>query len=249
VAILTLMATRGYADKLGPINDPTNEPPSAGTVIYSVTGQTISSTYQTGTANFTAGSTTTNIAFAFREDPAFLELADVSLINLTTGSLTNLMVNGDFSAGPVGSSAPSGWSYLNSFGASFGGVLDSGCGPSGGNCYFDGAVQAYDAINQLVTTISGDQYQLSFEYADDCPGACGTGGGVTTYQPVSTNGDVSDTAGNGRDMYVYAANTVITAATPEPSSFILLATLLATLAILIRFPWIRLLHRFRPGRV
>src|SRR5690348_9017619 len=131
-ALALATATSAFADKSGPINDPTNEPPPAGSIIDQLTGLTISSTYNTRTADFVAGSTTTNLAFAFREDPAFLELDNVSLVDLTTPS-GNLLVNGDFNAGPVGSPAPTGWAYLNSFGASFGGVVRSGCGPDSSN--------------------------------------------------------------------------------------------------------------------
>lgn len=212
--------------------NPINQPPPVGAVIYSLTGQTISGTYQTATASFVAGSTNTNLAFAFREDPAFLELADVSMVDLTTPG-PNLVVNGDFSLGPVGSSAPTGWAYLNTFGATFGGVVRAGCGPTGGNCYYDGAVQAYDAINQIIATTVGDTYQVTFSYADSCPGSCGTAGGLTVYQPVSTNGDVTDTGGNGRDMFVYAGASVPVRA-PEPVSFSLLGAGLIGLGLLGR---------------
>ncbi len=220
--------------------DPTNEPPPAGTVIYSLTGQTISSTYQTGIADFVAGVSNTNISFAFREDPAHLELGDVSLIDTTTGS-SNLLLNGDFGLGPVGSPAPTDWAYLNNFGAAAGGVVDPGCGPGvtgtnpNDNCYFDGAVQAYDAINQVVATTVGDSYELSFQYAYNCPGSCGEAGDVTVYQPLSTNGDVSDTGGNGRDMFVYAGAGVPTPSTvPEPSSLALFGIGLFGLACVAR---------------
>lgn len=36
--------------------------------------------------------------------------------------------------------------------------MRSGCGLTRGNCYFDGAVQAYDAINQVIPTTVGDTY-------------------------------------------------------------------------------------------
>lgn len=211
---------------------PINQPPPVGTVIASLTGQPIIGTYTPVTTTFVAGSANTNLAFAFREDPAFLELADVTMTDLTTPG-PNLVVNGDFALGPVGSPAPTGWSYLNTFGAAFGGVVRAGCGPTGGNCYYDGAVQAYDAINQIIATTIGDTYQVTFSYADSCPGSCGTAGGVTVYQPVSTNGDVSDTGGNGRDMFVYAGASVPVRA-PEPVSFSLLGAGLLGLGLLGR---------------
>jgi PEP-CTERM motif-containing protein len=238
-AVVLATATSAFADKSGPINDPTNEPPPVGTVIDQLTGLPIVGTYNTRTATFVAGSTTTNLSFALREDPAFIDLADVSLVDMTTSS-GNLLVNGDFGAGPVGASAPTGWAYLNTFGASFGGFVQSGCGPGatatnpGNNCYDDGAVQAYDAINQLVSTTIGDVYQVSYEYRDTCAGSCGTAGGVTLYQPISTNGDVSDIGGNGRDMFVYAGASVPTAATPEPSSLLLFGSGLLALGGAIR---------------
>src|SRR5690349_1440623 len=82
-AVVLATATSAFADKSGPINDPTNEPPPAGTVIDQLTGLPIVSAYNTRTPTFVAGSTTTNLAFAFREDPAFLELGNVSLVDLT----------------------------------------------------------------------------------------------------------------------------------------------------------------------
>ena len=211
----------------------TNQPPPTGTIIDQLTGLPIISTYSTRTVNFTATTTGTNLAFAFREDPAFLQLDNVSLVDLTHPS-SNLVVNGDFELGPVGSQAPTGWAYLNTFGAAFGGVVQSSCGVGGSNCYFDGAVQAYDAINQVIATAVGDLYQLSYSYSDNCAGDCGTAGGVTVYQPLSTNGDVTDTGGNGRDMFVYAGETVPTRGVPEPASVILFGTALAGFGLLRR---------------
>lgn len=53
----------------------------------------------TVSVQFTAALASTDITFAFREDPAFISFGDVSLLNVTTGSLTNLLVNGDFGGG------------------------------------------------------------------------------------------------------------------------------------------------------
>lgn len=210
------------------IASPMNEPPPVGTIIDSLTGQSITGTYVERTASFVAGTTSTNLAFAFREDPAFLELSDVEMVDHTTSG-PNLVVNGDFTGAP--GSEPTGWTYLNTFGASAGGQIRGGCGTTGQNCYYDGAVQAYDGINQAIATTIGDTYDVTYWYADNCPGTCGTPGGVTTYQPLSTNGDVSDTDGNGRDMFVYAGASIpVRSTVPEPGSLALLgAGLLALL--------------------
>ncbi len=206
-----------------------NNPPPTGNVIYSLTGQAISSSYQTATVTFQASTTSTNLAFAFREDPAFLDLANVSL---TTGGGSNLLANGDFSGGtytvggsPNQQAEPNGWTYLNIYGATYGGSVNSTCGPSGGTCYYDGAVGAYDGINQVVATTIGTTYTLTFEYADNGPGY----GYPGTYQPLSTNG-YSGTSGNGRDMFVYAGASIPTAA-PEPGTFALFAGALAALGL------------------
>jgi len=150
--------------------------------------------------NFTAALTNTDITLAFREDPAFVFISDVSLIDNTTSS-GNLLVNGDFSGGTytsAGNSAtPIGWTYANAYGATFGGVVATGCYGGAAYCWEDGAVQAYDAIDQVVATNPGDVYTLSFLYSDDS-------NVLTTFSDLSTNGDSSDTGGNGVDILAYA---------------------------------------------
>lgn len=213
---------------------PMNQPPPIGNIVDQLTGLPITGTYATRTVDFVATAPATNLAFAIREDPAFINLANVSVTDLTHPG-GNLVVNGSFAggtyAGPPGSRGPQpvGWTYLNTFGASFGGEVQSGCGPTGGFCYDDGAVQAYDGINQLITTSVGDTYQLSYAYTDTDPAAFGGG---QFYQPVSTNGDVTDTGGNGRDLFAYAGATVPVRA-PEPASLAVLGAALAG------FGWIR----------
>jgi hypothetical protein len=206
--------------------DPTNLPPPTGNVIDQLTGLPIVGNYQTRTVNFTATMGMTNLSFAFREDPSFLLLDNVTLNDVTHPS-GNLVVNGDFEAGPVGSSQPTGWTYLNNFGASFGGVVTSECG-NPGVCYEDGAVQAYDSITQAIATTIGDTYHLSYQYADLSPG-----GSPGVYQPLSTNGDVSGTGGNGRDMFVFAGGIPVRAA-PEPASLALLGSGLLGFGLLRR---------------
>jgi hypothetical protein len=183
-----------------------NNPPPAGPVILDLNGTAIPHAYANYTASFVATSSTTDLSFAFREDPAFLFLSNVSL---TTGGGANLLVNGDFNAGPVGASAPTGWTYLNTFGATFGGVVQAGGGVGVNNAYVDGAVQAYDAITQAVSTTVGATYTVSFELNDNS--------GLTTFSQLSTNGDTTDTGGNGADLIVYGGAGVPTiAAAPGP---------------------------------
>jgi len=165
------------------------------------------------------GTTTTNISFALREDPAFLFLDDVTMKNVTT-SKDVPVVNGGFESGPLGASAPAGWTYLNTFGASFGGIVESNAfisnpgANSGNNYYYDGAVQAYDGITQAITTTIGDSYTISFWLADNGP--------LSTFSRLSTNGDVTDIGGNGVDLLVYAGAIPSVSTTPEPASLTML---------------------------
>jgi hypothetical protein len=199
-----------------------NDPPPAGPVVLDLAGTPVPHTYTDYSVSFTAGTTATDISFAFREDPAFLELSNV--VVTLAGSGTNLLTNGDFSLGPVGANAPAGWTYLNIFGAAAAGVVSSGCGPTGGNCYFDGAVQAYDAITQSIATTVGDVYTISFELNDNGP--------LTTFSQLSTNGDTTDTGGNGIDLLVYAGAGTPVPATPIPAALPLVATGLGALGLL-----------------
>ena len=193
------------ARKPGPTVDPTNVPPPAGAISdlngTAIPGHGNGTTFQQYTVNFVAILTNTAITFAFREDPAFVSIENVSLQDLTTPG-GNLLVNGDFSGGTYtnsgNSATPLGWTYANVYGASSGGEVQTGCGgpQPGGYCWYDGAVQAYDAISQTVATTIGHTYQISYYLADNSGGS--------TFSRLSTNGDVSDPGGNGIDVLAYA---------------------------------------------
>jgi hypothetical protein len=206
-----------------------NQPPPVGPILdlngTPVPGGGDGVTYQHYTVNFIGALTNTDITFAFREDPAFLSFTDASVTDLTSPS-GNLLVNGNFQGGTHtsngNSSTPVGWDYANVFGASFGGVVST-CNPapsSNISCWFDGAVQAYDAINQTIPTTIGDNYQISFFLADDSSCGC-------NFSDVSTNGNVTGTGGNGINLTVYAQAglpSLSPTPTPEPTSLALLAT-------------------------
>ena len=197
-----------------------NNPPPVGAILDlggSETG-TAAQTINHGSAvtesvSFTGGVTSTNITFAFREDPAYISFSNVMLVD-TTNPSGNLITNGDFSSGS-GNNATN-WSFVNVYGAAASGVVSSSCGGGFATCWFDGSVQAYDAITQVVGTTIGDNYTLSFGYSDD--------GGYTNFSDISTNGNVTGTGGNGVDILAYAqAGIPAASATPEPQSLALTA--------------------------
>jgi hypothetical protein len=170
-------------------------------------GTPVPHTYQQYTTSFVATSTQSFISFAFREDPAFLGLDDVSV---TFAMGPNFILNGGFESGPVGQNAPANWTYLNVFGAGAAGVVANNGTPgphTGSNYYRDGAIQAYDAITQQITTVIGATYDISFWLSDN--------GGLTQFRSVSTNGQPG-TGGNGIDVVVYAGDSVPTPAVPGP---------------------------------
>ena len=201
---------------------PVNQPPPAGPVVLDLNGTTIPHGYQFYSVSFIASSATTNISFAFREDPAFLHLDSVDVHPFFGGS--NLIVNGDFELGVVGSPAPVGWTYLN-FGATSGGQVQAGCG-NPGNCYRDGSDQAYDVITQAIATAIAAQYTIAFQLWDDGP--------LTTFSRLSTNGNTTDTGGNGANLLVYAGAlpTAADGNTPLPAALPLFATGLGALGLL-----------------
>ena len=215
LVLLVVLMTPG-ATAAGPSN---NLPPT-GPVILDLNGTLIPHSYKLYTASFVATSAATNLSFAFRDDPAFLELSSVSV---TTGSGSNLVSNGNFASGTIGASAPNGWTYLNQFGATFSGALTSGCGVASANCYYDGSVQAYDVITQVIATKIGSTYNVAFDLNET--------GSLTTFSRLSTNGNINTTAGNGVDLLVYAGAVPKVA---EPSSLAVLFVGLAGLGWITR---------------
>lgn len=208
---------------------PFNQPPPAGAIL-DLNGDPITNVQQSYSVNFSAAVADTAITFAFRQDPSFLSFSNASLVDLTTAS-GNLLVNGDFSAvGSVGTNSPPGWTYANIYGAYAAGVVDSGCGVGGSNCWYDGAVQAYDAISQTVSTNIGDTYQISFNLNGG-----GFGNNAGFYSDLSTNGDISGTGGTGIDVLAYAqAGLPVAGTVPEPAAWALMLVGFGSMGALLR---------------
>jgi hypothetical protein len=194
----------------------TNNPPPSGAIL-DLSGTPIpgggNSTYQQYTVDFTANIANTAITFAFREDPAFISFSNASVVDTSTQS-ANLLVNGNFSQGVYTDNGnaftPVGWTYANEFGASSGGIVAQNCGVGEGGtygvgpCWYDGAVQAYDAISQTIPTTVGDHYRITFWVADNSGCRTDGGGPSCNFSDVSTNGDTTNTGGNGINVTVYA---------------------------------------------
>jgi hypothetical protein len=188
-----------------------NDPPPPGAIL-DLNGQPVPhGAPQTYTVDFTADLADTSISLAFRDDPAFFSVTDITLTDLTHPS-GNLVLNGDFSLGPVGSENPVDWTFHNTFGAESSGIVSNNCGGGiVGNCWLDGSAQAYDEISQTIATTVGHVYQVSFAATD--------GSLLNTFSRLSTNGDPMDAGGNGIDILVYAQAASPPLDTPEPSTW------------------------------
>jgi PEP-CTERM motif len=209
--VVATAATMGWVNLAAAAGN--NNAPPAGAIL-DLAGQAVPhGAPVTYTVDFTAALANTSLSLAFREDPAFFSVTDVTLTDLTHPS-GNLLTNGDFSLGPVGSDTPVGWTFQNTFGAEDEGVVrgPGGCGGGiAGNCWFDGSVQAYDELSQTVGTTIGDVYEVSFAATDD--------GSLNTYSALSTNGNTTGTGGNGIDILVYAQAAPPNLNAPEPSTW------------------------------
>jgi len=205
-AMLMVCAASAQPSNVGP-------PPGA---ILDLNGTLVpgggNATYQQYTANFNATGSSTAITFAFREDPAYILFSNVSVTDVDNEG-GNLLTNGDFSGDTYTSNGndatPIGWTYANNYGVTEGGGgVSAECGQGDSNyCWYDGAVQAYDAISQTIQTIPGDHYLISFWVADNSYFS-GDGGCYVEdpcyFSDVSINGDTTNRLGNGINVTVYA---------------------------------------------
>ena len=108
--------------------------------------------------SFTADAALMNIAFAFRDDPSYIEFTNASLVDLTTSSTVNLLMNGAFDQGSSNSGKgvplPKDWVYTVLSGSSDAGVIQKCCGAA--HCWVDGSIQGYDELSQAVQTTVGN---------------------------------------------------------------------------------------------
>jgi PEP-CTERM motif len=157
-------------------------------------------------ATFTGDNGETPLTFLFRDDYANIVFSNVVLVDVTTGSLTNLLVSGNFSgslSGKVHTSngnpdTPTGWTFINPNLPASGVFVDGYFAtqtkpePYGqcvvvGNCWADGTTGGYDELSQTVLMKSSDSYRISFDAT------------VTASLPESntTWSDINTTTGTG----------------------------------------------------
>lgn len=185
-------------------------PPGA---ILNLSGQPMTGGQREYTVDFTATSSLTTLTFGFRQDSGYLSFSNVKAIDTALGG-ANLIANGDFSAGDSGSRIVPNWTYANPDNASYGGKLSQNCGYNGGDCWLDGAAQAYDYLSQSIETAAGHTYAVSF-WLDGGPGS--------SFSEASTNGRTRTILGNGANLVLYAAAATVTApAAPENPTWVMM---------------------------
>ena len=218
VAMAATVAGTAQAQNAGAPNAPD------GDVILDLAGTTINQSWTQYTTFFTAkaGTTSSTVTFAFRSDPGYFSLDNVSVVQ-ATGTPINLIQNPGFESGTANNNLPN-WNYAQTeaiFGQNSGSGVSASGGvggtPYAGNFTFaSGATGGYDYIYQAFATTANATYSVSFFLNWSGPTD------FTTYQQTATQG--VDSNANGIDLIVYAPEPI-----PEPASLALLG--LGTAAI------------------
>ena len=137
--------------------------------------------WQTFTFNYTPTVTGTQyIMFAFRQDPAYWRMDNVTVT--APGNSTNLITNGNMSTGGSLSVNTSNYGQMSinaptAWGVSYqAGVYPSAAGMWTGGMWYDGAVGSYDGIYQGMNLTAGVTYTVSFQVNGDNTATTSTSG-------------------------------------------------------------------------
>ncbi|CAF1103033.1 unnamed protein product [Rotaria sp. Silwood1] len=107
---------------------------------------------------YVATSTNTTMMLAFRQDPNYWCLDDISV----EYNGMQMWQNGGFETSPLTQY----YTYCNPSGASASGTISASCSHSGSYSFYDGAVGFSDYLSQSFTTVIGASYNISFWLAN-----------------------------------------------------------------------------------
>ncbi len=107
---------------------------------------------------YVATSTNTTMMFAFRQDPSFWCLDDVSV----DYNGVEMWQDGNFDNSPLTQY----YTYCNPSGASSSGVISTTCVHGSNHSFYDGSVGYSDYLSQSFTAVVGATYNITFWLAN-----------------------------------------------------------------------------------